>query len=256
MKTADKRDAQEVQLIKNKGLRNKTVSPAEMINLAISGGADLDKLEKLLIIQERWEANEARKAYHKSMAEFKANPPTIHKNKKVNYQTSKGNTSYSHADLNNVVELITPALSRHNLSASWKTSQSGDLVTVTCKITHILGHSEDTPLTAKGDDSGSKNSIQALGSTITYLERYTLLAATGLATKDQDTDGKKPVPKMPDAKLHMIRDLLLVKEMPESKLLEFLKTDSLEEMPESRYMEAIQVINAAKKVVRAPEAKK
>ena len=40
------------------------------------------------------------------------------------------------------------------------------------------------------DDSGGKNPIQSIGSTITYLERYTILALTGLATKEQDDDGK------------------------------------------------------------------
>ena len=39
-------------------------TPAFVISQAISSGADLDKLEKLLALQERWEANEAKKAYH------------------------------------------------------------------------------------------------------------------------------------------------------------------------------------------------
>ena len=40
--------------------------------------------------------------------------------------------------------------------------------------------------------SGSKNSIQAVGSTVTYLQRYTLLAVTGLAAKGQDSDAHMP----------------------------------------------------------------
>src|SRR3990167_9321834 len=52
-------------------------SPSQMIEMAVAGKADLEQLEKLLALQERWEANEARKAYHKAMAEFKANPPQI-----------------------------------------------------------------------------------------------------------------------------------------------------------------------------------
>jgi len=74
-------------------------SPAEMITMAVQGGANLDNLAKLLDIQERWEANEAKKAYHKAMAEFKANPPKIDKDKKVSFSTSTGKTSYNHPRL-------------------------------------------------------------------------------------------------------------------------------------------------------------
>ena len=62
-------------------------------------------------------------------------------------------------------------------------------MSVICTISHWQGHAESTKLSAAPDNSGSKNSIQAIGSTISYLERYTLLALTGLATHDMDDDG-------------------------------------------------------------------
>jgi hypothetical protein len=160
-------------------------SPAELIRAAVAGKADLQQLKELLAIQRDYEANEARKAYHKAMAAFKANPPKIEKDRQVAY----GNTKYSHASLANVTEKISVELSKYGLSASWTTKTNG-VVSVTCKITHELGHSEETTLSAASDTSGSKNAIQAIGSTITYLERYTLLALTGLATYDQDDDGQ------------------------------------------------------------------
>ena len=83
-------------------VKTEVSSPAEMIKLAVSGGADLDKLEKLLTLQERWDKNEAKKAYHKAMAEFKANPPKINKDRKVTY----GNTKYNHASLANVTDYL------------------------------------------------------------------------------------------------------------------------------------------------------
>lgn len=42
---------------------------------------------------------------------------------------------------------------------------------------------------APSDLSGNKNAIQAIGSTTTYLMRYTLIAAFGLTTADEDNDG-------------------------------------------------------------------
>ena len=52
---------------------------------------------------------------------------------------------------------------------------------MTCVLSHRDGHFEETTLTAGRDDSGKKNAIQQVGSTITYLQRYTLKAALGLA---------------------------------------------------------------------------
>lgn len=175
MKNIEKK--QEVLAISN--------SPADLIRQAISGGTDLDKLEKLLNLQERWENNEAKKAYHRAMTAFKANPPDIEKDKKVAY----GGTKYAHASLSNVTKKINEALSKHGLSSSWSLTQNG-IISVTCKITHEQGYSEETTISAPADVSGSKNAIQSIGSTVSYLERYSLLALTGLATRDIDDDGK------------------------------------------------------------------
>lgn len=226
-------------------------SPAEMIRIAVASGADLEKLKGLLDLQERWEANEARKAFNRAMSDFKANPPEIEKDKTVGYTTSAGKVGYTHASLANVVRTITKELSKHGLSASWRTNQNGQ-IQVTCKITHVLGHSEETMLSAPSDTSGSKNAIQAIGSTISYLERYSLLAVLGLATSDMDDDAKTSTPKITEAKMHIIRDLLISKELTEKKLLEFLKVNNLKDLPDTDYMKAIQAINAtaAKKVAK------
>lgn len=150
---------------------------------------DAGKLQQLLDAKERYEANEARKAWVVAMSAFKADAPTIDKNKRVSFATAKGKTEYDHATLDNVCNVVIAALSKHGLSHRWETMQEGSIA-VTCVITHILGHSERTTLRASADDSGGKNSIQAIGSTVTYLQRYTLLAAAGLAVKGMDNDGK------------------------------------------------------------------
>ena len=146
--------------------QSKAITPMDMLNMAVSQGADLDKLEKLMALQERWEANEAKKAYVAAMNAFKADPPTIYKTKNVSF----GNTSYSHALLENAAELIGSAMTKHGLSFRWDCEQlEGGIVRVTCVITHCQGHSERTTLQAGLDQSGAKNNIQTLGSTVSYL---------------------------------------------------------------------------------------
>lgn len=166
-------------------------TPADILIYAMEKGGNIEQIEKLMDLQMRWEADQARKAYVVDMAEFKKNPPQIAKDKKVGYENNDGSfTGYKHASLGNVTGAIVEGLAKHGFSHRWDTEQQqGGLIVVTCVLTHRLGHSERTALSSSPDQSGKKNNIQAVGSTITYLQRYTLLAATGLATHDQDDDG-------------------------------------------------------------------
>lgn len=168
-----------------------SATPADLLRIAVAGGADLEKMEKLMELQERWEANEARKAFVAAMAAFKGEPMVIGKNKHVSFTTAKGKTEYDHAELCDITDVVVPNLSKHGLSHDWNVRQDqGRGVTVVCTITHVLGHSKSVEMTAPPDESGGKNTIQAIASTKTYLERYTLLAACGLATGGTDDDGR------------------------------------------------------------------
>lgn len=163
-------------------------TPMQMLQVAVSQGADLDRIQKLMDLQDRWEASQARKAYVSAMAHFKSEPSKIFKTKEVNIP---GGAKFKHATLADVCDGVVSNLSKYGLSHSWETKQlDNGWVEVTCIITHEAGHSERTTLRAPPDDSGKKNTVQQIASTVTYLERYTLMAATGLAAKDMDDDGK------------------------------------------------------------------
>jgi len=219
--------------------------PAVLIEKAISGNADLDKLEKLLELQERWERNEAKKDYVVAMAAFKASPPRIDKDRYVNY----GTTEYSYASIANVCEKISKALSRHGLSAAWSTSQAEKTISVTCTITHEFGHSESTTLSAAPDTSGSKNSIQAIGSTISYLERYTILALTGLATHDMDVDGGLPDEYEKISKDQALTIRALIEEVggKEETVATYYKIESVEDLPAEMFERACKAIERKRK---------
>lgn len=165
-----------------------------MIETMVSRGGDLASLDKMLDLQLRWEANEARKAYVASMAAFKAEPMEILKRKLVSFKTRDGDeTSYNHAELSDVTDAVVPAMGKHGLSHRWDIQQASGSITVTCTITHSLGHSESVSMTAAPDASGKKNAIQQVASANSYLQRYTLLAATGMATKGMDDDARAAV---------------------------------------------------------------
>jgi hypothetical protein len=161
------------------------LTPPQLVQMAVARGVDTEQLKELMQLQREWKADQARDAFTAAMTAFKAEPLRVVKNKQVGFKDTK----YRHATLAQVVDAVVVGLSKHGLSHRWETKQDGNMITVTCIITHKLGHSERTPLSAGPDTSGSKNSIQAIGSTVTYLQRYTLMAATGLAASDTDDDG-------------------------------------------------------------------
>lgn len=216
-------------------------TPNTLLRLAVEQGADLERLEKLMELQQRWEANEARKAWVAAMNAFKANPPVLTKNRRVQF----GNTVYNHASLDEAVRVITEGLSAHGLSHRWTVEQlDGGMVRVTCVITHEMGHSESTSMQAGADSSGSKNSIQAIGSTVTYLERYTLLAATGLAAKGMDDDAKGAVKRI-NAKQAADLDALMEEVgADKAKFLRYFKIERTEDLAEAALQDAVRALEA------------
>jgi hypothetical protein len=152
---------------------------------------DVSKLQQLLDVRERWEKNEAAKAYTVAINKFKQNPPTIEKNRAVGYTSKKtGDTvGYSHATLDQVCDAVTKGLSTVGISHKWRLEQPEGKVRVTCVLRHELGGTDEATLEGPPDTSGTKNAVQAISSTVTMLERYTLLAVTGLAVTGTDTDG-------------------------------------------------------------------
>ena len=105
-----------------------------------------------------------------------------------------------------MVDAVTPALSRHGLSASWKlTRDEKDWLEVTCTLKHVGGHAESVSMGGPPDAGGAKNAIQARASAKTYLERYTLKAICGVAEGGDDTDGA-PIP--PQAPMELVGELV------------------------------------------------
>jgi hypothetical protein len=152
---------------------------------------DVATIREMMAMRKEYSDEEARKAFARAMTAFRAEPIVVLKSRQVGYTNSDGDfVGYTHAELADFTEAIGPAMAKHGLSYNWRSRKEGAQVYVTCVITHADGHSQETPLDAPLDTSGKKNAIQSLGSTITYLQRYTLCLATGVAARGIDDDGR------------------------------------------------------------------
>lgn len=219
---------------------------------------DMEKLERFVALQEKWSAEEARKAYVRAMAVFKGKKLRVVKSKTA--KVEKNGTvvyTYQYATLAAITEIVIPALAECGFSHAWSARQDhkDGVIHVTCTITHEEGHSERVELTAGYDNSGGKNSIQTIASAQSYLQRYTLLAITGLATSDEEDDdgalagtdnpGLAPIS---EEQVKKIRDEL--EELDggaTAGLLKYLDVASLEEIPIQAYELALDALKRRKK---------
>lgn len=214
-----------------------TMTPMDMLSRAVQSGADLDMIEKLMNLQERWEAANARKAFNEAIAAAKAEIKPIVRNR-------IGHNNKKYADMAAVAEAVDPILSKHGLSYRFRSSQAAN-ISVTCILFHRQGHEEETPLSAAADTSGNKSAIHGLGSTLTYLERYTLMLALGLAASNDD-DGKAASDGATISE-DQIGDLTVLMQSvgaDKAKFLRFFKVEQLAELPAKRFQEAVNMLNA------------
>lgn len=165
------------------------VTPMEMLAHAVERGADIATIERLAALAERMEQQRARREFDEAVASAKAEIPIIRKNRVVDFTSQRGRTNYRHEDLAEIARAAGPILAKYGLSYRYRCATENDVVSVTCILSHRGGYSEENTLSDKKDDTGNKNRLQATASTITYLQRYTLKAALGIAVSDDDDDG-------------------------------------------------------------------
>lgn len=216
-------------------------SPVSFLNTAIAKGLGVEQIEKLLELQAKYETMEAKKAYTAAMAEFKAVPLVITKDK----TNSQYKSTYT--TLGNLINTALPVMSKSGLSHKWDIQQGEKTITVTCVVTHSMGYSESTTMTAPPDTSGSKNAIQQLKSTITYLKSVTFESAMGLASSDwnMDDDGNSAsIEYISKKQVGEITDLMNGNDVDEVKFLEWAKVDSIEHLVVKHYNKYISALQA------------
>jgi len=229
------------------------LTPMDMIERAVMSGASVEALEKLMALQERWEANQGRKAFDHAIAQAKAEIPPILKSRVVDYTSQKGRTNYRYEDLAEIARTIDPILSANGLSYRFRTSQEGQTVNVTCILSHRDGYSEETTLSGQADNSGNKNPIQAVGSATTYLQRYTLKLALGLsATTDDDAKGAAAAQTINADQFIVLQNLMEEAAADEARFLKFIGAESMEAMTTQQFDTAV---SALRKKIGAKGAK-
>lgn len=234
-----------VDTVENMPLLPGTPPLIDMISQAIRAGQPIEVIRELKDMALTLSHEEARRAFESAMSAAKAEIPRIVKNRVVDFTSQRGRTNYRHEDLGEIAKVVDPILGRHGLSYRFETTTEAKLVRVACIVSHRDGHSVRNELVAGHDESGNKNSIQAIGSTITYLQRYTLKAALGLAASNDDDGGKADQHQnsliTPD-QVEIIRLLIDQTKTDPAKFCEAFRIDEITDLPLVRLNEATQML--------------
>lgn len=219
------------------------LTPMDMIDRALSSGAGFEVIEKLMALQERWEANQGRKAFDHAIAQAKAEIPPIIKNREVDFTHNGKRTHYQFEDLAGIAKVVDPILSKYGLSYRYRSKQEGQALTVTCVLSHCDGYSEETSLSGPNDQTGNKNAHQGVGSAATYLQRYTLKLALGLAVASDDDGKAAGAPATISAdQFQKLRAKLDATGADETRFLAYMKVERLEELPADRFSAAMAAL--------------
>lgn len=158
----------------------------------------VEKLERLIELQRSILRDNAKAEFDAAFAQMQGEIPIITERGEI---AVNGQVRSKYARLEDILEVVRPILSRHGFAIRHRNEFSENRLKIIGILSHRSGHSEQDEFEAKADVSGSKNDIQALGSTRSYGQRYTTISLLGIATKGEDDDGraseKRPEPPAP-----------------------------------------------------------
>jgi hypothetical protein len=171
--------------------------------LATNPDVNVEKLERLIAMQERIMAHNAKAAFDAAFAAMQPDIPEIDEKGRI---LVRGELQSTYARNEDMQKVLRPILAKHGFSLSFETQwPDKQTVKVFGILSHREGHSRRSEFLSDADTSGNKNAIQALGSAVSYGHRYTtkdLLNITSRAASERDDDGgsseKFKAPAPPD----------------------------------------------------------
>ena len=209
---------------------------------------DIERMERLMEMHERARDRQAKTAYAAALAELQPKLPVVSRRGKIVVPAKDGKTGHEtpYALWEDVNEAIRPHLADHGFALSFRVKKDGDRVEVTGILSHCEGHSEETMLSLPMDSTGSKNNVQAIGSSVSYGKRYTAFALLNITSRGEDDDGKAAGDPAPVSMDQLDELVALMDDVgaDRNRFCKYLKVASLAELPASRFAEAIKSLEA------------
>lgn len=225
---------------------------------------ELEKLERLLEMQKQIMAKNAEMAFNSALVRLSADLPRIVRSRSVAYDIDKNNKqlgkkeAFKYAAYEDVDAALRPLLAREGFHPSFDMQPrqgDGGGAIITCTLLHVDGHSMKASVVVALDTSGGKSNIQAMGSTISYGQRYCLKMLLNIVTVGEDDDGAGAEKKsITEEQVKQLNNLLLETKSDRIKFLAFVGAATVEEITTENFDKGLKMLEHKKKTGGAPNA--
>ena len=215
----------------------------------IRAGATLEETKQYYSFIRQIEADEALKAFNRDFVLLEL--PEIPRLGKIDIGRGK---PQMYAKWEDITKRIEPELHKHNFRLSFDVIENETHVNIKATLHHSAGHSLSTSKQLPLDKSGSKNIVQAFGSTQSYGMRYATIALLGLASRGEDDDAQSTSSNLlTSEELEVIKAALDDADANDSDMTRFCKTMKVESLTQLRRE---QVADAMARIASFKELKR
>lgn len=212
---------------------------------------DVGKLERLEAMYERMTARSARAAFDDALAAMQPQLPVVDRKGKITIRekgTEKVIQSTPYALFEDINEAIKPKLAEFGFAISFRTGLAADGKITVTGILSGHGHREETTIVLPHDSTGSKNAVQAVGSSTSYGKRYVLSALLNITTRGEDDDGKKGGDEGPvsEEQANQLTALVMETKSNVDGFLKWAGAPSISDIPASKFADALAMLNTKK----------
>ncbi len=231
---------------------SQAVAPATVMEaikqMAVDPRVDVEKFERLIALQERMVAVQAKQSFFASMARLQPKLPVITKHGRIEI---RGTVQSTYAKYEDIDAAIRPLLNEEGFAFSFTTTTpAANTMRIVCRLSHRDGHSEESEVTLPNDTSGSKNGTQGVGSTFSYGKRYLVTSALNIITRDEDDDATKAAYQpISDDNVMKLEDFIHEVGADKAAFLKFMDVERLSQIQNREFAKAMNALKSKQRKV-------
>lgn len=206
---------------------------------------DVDKMERLLALHERFTARQAETAFNSALNEAQGKIRAVVANAENKHTDSR------YADYPKLDSILRPIYIEQGFSLSFDTedAKTPEAIRVLCRVSHRDGHTRvyhvDMPADGKGAKGGDvMTKTHATGSAVSYGMRYLLKMIFNVAVTEDDDGNAAGAVCITDKEAADLRALATELGANIPAFLQVMKAETFEKIPASRYKDALATLQA------------
>ncbi len=230
------------------------MSIERLVESALASGRSSDELAGVLQLCERMQDRQSEQAFNVARAKFQSECPPVKRrsqNKQFMVTVNGQQRPRRYAGLDDIAAAIRGPLAKNGLSYTWGDSEEKDgKLRMPCLLSHVAGHTRSVSVAFPVESKAGASAQQKCGAVMSYAQRYSLIAALGLTSCDDDVDGadaSDPVDPITKEQAILLGELMETRGTDIVKFTKFFKISKVSELPESKYERAVALLQRTQK---------